>query len=195
MKIKFKYKIALIILNALSKTWRIKINGQEPKDSAVIAFWHGFMLPVWKYFSKYEPVAVVSRSQDGEMLSQLLIKWGYDLIRGSSSHGGKEVLDEITDISKDKIVLITPDGPRGPIYNFKPGAIIASQRSGSELFLCNVEIKYKYSFKKSWDNFSLPLLFSKITLNVTKIGKISKDYGRDEINNLINQCQDILNSK
>lgn len=195
MKIKFKHKIAIFILNTLSKTWRIKVNGHEPKNSSIIAFWHGFMLPVWKYFSKYEPVAVVSKSKDGELLSHLLNKWGYDLIRGSSSKDSKVVLEEIIKKSKYKNVLITPDGPRGPIYDFKPGAVIASQRSGSELFLCNVEIKFKYKFKRSWDNFSLPLLFSKINLNIIKIGKISQDYSRDEIDNLIKKCQDILNSK
>lgn len=195
MKIGFKYKIAISILNALSKTWRIKVVGQEPKDSAIIAFWHGLMLPVWKYFSKYKPAGVVSRSKDGELLSLLLTQWGYDLIRGSSSKNSKEVLDEITYIAKNKIVLLTPDGPRGPIYNFKPGAVIATQRSSSELFLCTVEIKCKYSFKKSWDKFSLPLPFSKINLNMTKVGEIPRNCGRDEINSLINQCQDILNSK
>lgn len=195
MKIEFKYKIALFILNLLSKTWRIKILGKEPTNSGIVAFWHGYMLPVWKYFAKYKPVAVVSQSKDGELLSNLLSYWGYSLIRGSSSKGGKIVLEEIINRAKNDIILMTPDGPKGPIYEFKAGAVIASQRSNSILYLCKVEMNCRFIFKKSWDKFSLPLPFSKVILQIIEIGTIPNHYDREEIDKLIKECQDILNSK
>jgi len=194
MRIKFRYRLAIFLLNIISKTWRYKIEGTLPNSNGIVAFWHGYMLPVWRYFSKYNPFAVVSQSRDGELLSELLSSWGYSLIRGSSSKGSKEALDEITHKASDKIILMTPDGPRGPIYEFKPGAAVASMRAGVTLYLCKVRISWKINFKKSWDNFSLPLPFSKIYINILCIEKINDDSSRDEVDEKIKYCTEFLNS-
>lgn len=160
-----KRKIAVLLLNLLSKTWRITMTGNTRDfDKGLVVFWHGFMLPVWKFFANKQPAAVVSLSKDGEILSRLLSLWGYKLIRGSSSSRGKEVLDEIIKNTYEKIVLMTPDGPRGPRYEMKAGAVVAASRSEVPIFLCGVNIRNKYIFEKSWDKFCLPLPFSKVEI-------------------------------
>ncbi|MFH1052647.1 MAG: lysophospholipid acyltransferase family protein [bacterium] len=194
MKLSIKYGIALNLLKIISKTWRFQITGTNPGSPGILAFWHGDMLAVWKYFSDVNPVAVISQSRDGEILSGLLSKWNYSLIRGSSSKGSKEALTEIVEKASNNLVLITPDGPRGPYHEFKPGAVVAAQRSGTKLYLCNVKMSSKFRFKKSWDKFSLPLPFSKISLNITEISSISQNAGRDKIDEIIRQCSNILNS-
>ncbi len=194
MRLSYKYQIARLLLNLISKTWRYKLVGTIPIAPGIVAFWHGSMLPVWKYFSNQNPTAVVSQSKDGEILSDLLTDWGYSLIRGSSSKGNKEALAGMVDTAKNNLLLITPDGPQGPIHEFKPGAVIASQRSGSKLYLCNVKIRCKYEFKKSWDNFALPLPFSKISLTISEISSIPEDARREYIDEMIWNCTKILNS-
>jgi len=191
---KEKVKTAKSLLTLISKTWIFHVKGTILNSTGIIAFWHGNMLPVWKYFANKKPTAIVSQSKDGEILSELLSGWGYSLIRGSSSKGSKEALAEIVEEAKNKLVLITPDGPRGPIREFKPGAVIAAQRSGVHLYLCRVKIRRKYNFNKSWDNFSVPLLFSKINLEIIELGKISPDASREEIDEIILKCTRILNS-
>lgn len=192
MKLSLKYKIAIFLIDLISKSWKIKANKFE-LDSAIVAFWHGKMLPVWKYFSNRGAYGVVSLSKDGEILSHLLKKWGYNLIRGSSSRGGKEVLDEIVEKSKNSIVLITPDGPRGPAKVFKAGAVIASIRSRKKLVLCGVKIKWKLQFKKSWDSFSFPLPFSRIQLVFSTPLQFDKDSSKEQIDEYINLSNLLLN--
>ena len=187
--LKLSYRIGIFLVNLISKTWRYDIIGNIPDKPAIIAFWHGLMLPVWKYFSKYIPTAVVSLSKDGEALSNLLEKWRYKLIRGSSSKGGKEVLESLIDIAGNNFTLITPDGPQGPKYEFKAGAVIASQRSGVPLVLCGVEIKSKKLFKKSWDKFEFPCPFSKINLNFSEPLIIDKELNKEEIDKLLKKCE------
>jgi lysophospholipid acyltransferase (LPLAT)-like uncharacterized protein len=194
MKLNWKYKLSQNLLNLISKTWRYNLTEAIPKSPGIVAFWHGDMLAVWKYFAIHSPTAVVSQSRDGEILSELLSGWGYSLIRGSSSKGSKEALAEIVETAKSNLVLITPDGPRGPKNEFKPGAIVASQRSGTKLYLCNVKIGKKFIFSNSWDRFSLPLPFAKISLKITEIASISNEADRDEIDELKVHCTKILNS-
>lgn len=193
MKLKLKYRIAVKLIDLLSKTWRIRLVGIRPDKPAIIAFWHGFMLPCWKYFSYLEPYAIVSASKDGEILSSLLKLWNFNLIRGSSSKKGKETLESFANKAKTESVLITPDGPRGPAAKMKPGAIIAAHRSGSPLYLCAVEVSSAKYFRKSWDDFCLPLPFSKIKLKLSEKIFIPENSTYEQINSYIWDCEKRLN--
>jgi len=194
MNLNLKYKLGIILIKLISFTWRIKITGKELQKPSVIAFWHGEMLPVWKYFSFKHSVAVVSPSRDGEILSWLLISWDYTLIRGSSDKGGSKVLQELSKIETATFILITPDGPRGQIHKFKKGAVIYAYRSGLPLYLCGVRTKMAYYLKKSWDKFCIPLPFSIVHLNFSEPIFIDKNSTREEIENIIKDCEQKLSN-
>lgn len=168
MKLSFKHKAAVILMNLISKTWRIKIEGEMPSKNGIVVFWHGKMLPAWKVLSKFHPIAVVSQSKDGEILSALLKKWEFDLLRGSSSKDGKKILEKLILTASSNLILMTPDGPRGPRESMKAGAVIAAQRANAPLFLCGILITSKKIFKKSWDLFEFPLPFTKIIVKYSK---------------------------
>ncbi|MBX3044467.1 MAG: DUF374 domain-containing protein [Candidatus Kapabacteria bacterium] len=181
------------MLNLLSNTWRIKVQGYDENISkGIVVFWHGLMLPAWKYFTKYNPTAVVSLSKDGEILSGLLSKWGFSLIRGSSSRKGKEVLDEIINSCNHSLVLMTPDGPQGPRFEMKAGAVVAASRAQVPIYLCGIDIKSKHIFEKSWDKFELPLPFSEILLTISKPEIIEKSDDKDLISLKISELQSNL---
>ncbi|MEI6089758.1 MAG: lysophospholipid acyltransferase family protein [bacterium] len=187
-------KLGISLITQISRTWRITIDGAIPNSPAVIAFWHGYMLPVWKFFSDKNPSALISQSKDGEILAAILEKWNYKLVRGSSSTGGKEALEQLIELAKSGYSLITPDGPRGPQRKLKAGAVIAAQLSQSPLALCQVNIKSKYTFKKSWDFFQFPLPFSKITLSFSAPEVIDINSTREMISSKILQCENKLNN-
>ncbi len=163
--LKFKHRLGVFLLNIISKTWRFRVHGNKPDNPSIVVFWHGLMLPAWKFFSGDNPNALVSLSSDGEILSALLTKWNFNVIRGSSSKGGKQALGQMVGLAPDGYLLITPDGPRGPVYKFKSGAAVASQRSGVPLVLCGVKAQTEFVFWKSWDKFMIPTPFSIIHLD------------------------------
>lgn len=182
---KFTEIAGKILISAMAKTWRFKITGKLPEAPAIVVFWHGKMMPGWYLFRKKNPYAVVSLSRDGQILSDLLEYWGFKLIRGSSSRGGKEVLAKLTETAKYNLICITPDGPQGPPREFKAGAVIASHRSGAPLYLCSIDIRSKKVFDKAWDKFELPLPFSKIIINISGPVSIPGDSSREDINSII----------
>ncbi len=193
IRLSFKYRVAVFLLRLLAATWRIRISGEMPKEKGVIAFWHGYMMPVWKYFSKRKPGALISSSKDGQILTELLEKWGYNVVRGSSHKRGREALREMTLLSGDRLFLITPDGPRGPERKFKAGAVITAQRASVPLYLCGVRIRNAKIFGKSWDHFMLPLPFSKIDLFMPDGIIIPADADKEQINSYICKCESELN--
>ena len=149
------------------------------------------MLAVWKFFAGKNAVGVTSLSRDGDALAGLLTSWKYRLIRGSSSVGGKEVLDQMIEEARDSMVLITHDGPKGPHQQFKPGAVVAASRAGCELVLCRVHIYRKITLK-SWDTFEIPLPFTRIYLEFLPAICISQSADREEIGKMIHVCEEEL---
>lgn len=180
-----KARVFSILLRVLALTWRYELSGHPPRGHAVVAFWHSSMVAVWKYFAFHHATGVTSLSKDGDLLAQLLHDWKYSVIRGSSSRGGAEVLDTMIEEAKKTMVLITPDGPRGPAHKAKPGAVIAAQRAGVPLVFCSVSISHPFVFHKSWDRFQLPLPFARIRLHFHEARTFSHDASRDDLQQTI----------
>jgi lysophospholipid acyltransferase (LPLAT)-like uncharacterized protein len=192
-KLSVGHLIFINFINLISKTWRIKAIGEFPQNNnGIIVFWHTFMLPCWKIFSDKKASAVVSLSKDGEILSTLLAKMGFSLIRGSSSRNGKEVLAELVETANKSYLLLTPDGPRGPIYEFKAGAAVAAFRTGKPLYLFGVKINKYIKFNKSWDKFRFPLPFTKITLDIRGPIYLNSNLSKEEISEKIINFQETL---
>lgn len=166
-----KAHAARIVLGATAATWRFSevvpedcrpiLNGHQ---NAVIAFWHAQMLPFWFTLRGLRPAAVISPSDDGEILARYLRSLGYPaILRGSSSRGGSEVLAESVRQLRSRPLLITPDGPRGPARAAKAGAIVAALRAHVPLVAAGWSSNRAMRFR-SWDAMQAPLPFARITI-------------------------------
>jgi lysophospholipid acyltransferase (LPLAT)-like uncharacterized protein len=183
------------LIRLWAATWRFRIEGSPPEAPSVLAFWHGTMLPVWKYYSQrsctVHRAALVSLSRDGSLLAALLSTWGYTVVRGSSSQGGKEALKELIELARMHLVFITPDGPRGPRHYFKVGAVITAQRADVPLAVCKARYK-GICFERSWDKFLLPYPFACITLQFSEPIIIAPSASREEVSAVIAACEHYL---
>ena len=106
------------------------ISDEKP---AIIATWHQH---IWLLLAMRRPrkiMALVSQSQDGDVIIRLLKSKGWLVVRGSSSRGGREALKELRKIHKEKSdysILVTVDGPRGPSKKSKRGVFEISKLTG-----------------------------------------------------------------
>jgi hypothetical protein len=151
----------------------LSLKTQLTGKGTIFTFWHGKMVTGWllskALFPSRNRVAVVSLSEDGRTLSDTLEQLDFTLIRGSSSRGGNEVKLAMQEALQQKsIIVLTPDGPRGPVNQFKYGTLrVASSHHYPLVF---AEIKYEKAWKlKSWDQFEIPKPFSKTTVQLHSI--------------------------
>ncbi len=138
----------------------------------IIAMWHGKMFTAVYFFPKKlrkKMYPLVSQSKDGELIAYILKKQGFKTeIRGSSSRGGLKALSTmVKKLNEGSIVLITPDGPRGPRRELKDGIILVAQKTNSPIVGMSF-IAEKVKVFNSWDKFELPLPFSKIKIVFSK---------------------------
>jgi lysophospholipid acyltransferase (LPLAT)-like uncharacterized protein len=89
-------------------------------------------------------------------------------------------------------VAITPDGPRGPMLQMKPGAVVTAKKSGVPLILLGVGIEKKRELK-SWDKFQIPKLYSKVKVIYSEPIYIDRNLGYTETSNMIKECESKLN--
>jgi lysophospholipid acyltransferase (LPLAT)-like uncharacterized protein len=129
------------------------------------ACFHGTMLfPVY-YCRRYPGAVMVSRSWDGELIDRCLRYMGYDTTRGSSSQGGKEALDELVDLLKERNYCsgLAVDAPRGPSRQVKMGIVMIAKRTGQPVVPLVSWATRQIQFK-SWDRMILPLPFSTVVM-------------------------------
>jgi lysophospholipid acyltransferase (LPLAT)-like uncharacterized protein len=132
--------------------------------------WHNRLLLVGEIQRRYRPrqrlVAMVSASKDGAWLAAFFKLLNIDAVRGSSSWRGMQALRELLAAREAGAdVGITPDGPRGPCYEVKPGVILLARLTHAPL-LCYTARFHKAKRMGSWDKLYLPWPFSTVTLSV-----------------------------
>ena len=96
---------------------------------------------------------MISASRDGDLLAALIERFGYGTVRGSSSRKGASALLRLVEVfAEGTHIVITPDGPRGPVYQLDQGVIFLAQKCDAAVVPTNMEYSSCWRFK-SWDRF------------------------------------------
>jgi lysophospholipid acyltransferase (LPLAT)-like uncharacterized protein len=143
----------------------------EATPSVIPVYWHQHQLFCSKYLLEQKSRGLklgflISPSVDGDIGVMIVGRFGGHSIRGSASHTGARALRDYYDalVKQGVSPSITPDGPKGPRFVFKPGAILLSQMSQRPM----VPLAYAASraWLIAWDKFVIPWPFSKIVIAV-----------------------------
>jgi len=152
-------------------TLRIQSNCKPQTDVAgpvIIMLWHErlFISPLIGQIFLNRPItALISTSRDGGWLVAFFKIMGLRSVRGSSSRRGASALIELTRHVKDgRNAGVTPDGPKGPRRVCKPGAVALAKLTRSPFLLLGINFHRAIKLK-SWDQFSIPLPFSKVDIH------------------------------
>ncbi len=132
---------------------------------AIFTSWHTCIFTATYVWRKRGIVVMSSQSKDGEFTSRFIKRLGYGTARGSSTRGAGRAMAEMTQCLSNGIdVGFTIDGPKGPAYVAKPGAVTLARHSGQAIFPFHVAVR-RYIELPSWDRLKIPLPFTRaITL-------------------------------
>jgi lysophospholipid acyltransferase (LPLAT)-like uncharacterized protein len=151
------------ILRMLASSWRIRLAHEErwrelyeAKRPHVFLLWHEALLPLlWQHRGQGIAI-VVSEAREGRYLSDFAASLGYRSLLGSSTRGGaRALLGAVRELQAGHAVAFTPDGPRGPRRELKPGVVAAAQRGGAVIVPLHAEADRAWRLH-SWDRFMIP---------------------------------------
>ena len=159
------------LLQIWARTLRYEVDdqagvvGTPVRENYIAALWHNRLLLISFVLKKFLPqrpgAGLISASRDGDLISDLTRRFGFDVVRGSSSRLGASALRELEKVlATGRDVLITPDGPRGPAYELGPGIVFLAQKTGTPIVPINVEFGRCWRLGR-WDGFMVPVPFTR----------------------------------
>jgi len=168
-----------LLIRAWGRTLRFEIPDEDRRnfeatgEPAAFILWHNRLFLVPECYRRYRhgrPLyALISASDDGAWLTAFFSLIGVRAVRGSSSRRGREAATSLLEVIRaGHDTGVTPDGPRGPCYEFKPGALIVARRARAPLLLFGAEFTAAWRLG-SWDRFYLPRPFSRVRLRCERV--------------------------
>lgn len=184
----------------LAGTIRFKIADNHKvseNENFIYVFWHQkIFFPTAGIPLGGKKIALVSPSNDGEIMAAVLKNYGYEVIRGSSND--KNIRCLVTMIKKLKQgynLGLAADGPQGPACKVKPGIIYMAMKTGIKIVPIGGAFKHKYVFKKAWDHFHLPYPFTKGAVVIGESISIPADADQEACMEQINEQINLANDR
>jgi lysophospholipid acyltransferase (LPLAT)-like uncharacterized protein len=158
-------------------------DGKRRALPGIYCFWHRTMIPAAYHFRNMQIGIMISRSFDGEMIARIVEKLGFRPVRGSSSRGGAGALIGMRhELEQGHPAVFTADGPRGPIYVAKPGAVLLARKTGYKICCFHVAVERVWILK-SWDRMMIPKPFSRASFYITSPLAVPADATDTELEN------------
>lgn len=178
------------LISLIGKTVKFETEGWEnfeniPADGniPIYAFWHNRIFLATYYFRRRGIVVITSQSFDGEYIARFIQRFGYGAVRGSSTRGGVGALVGLIRAMKKNLPAgFTVDGPKGPRYVAKTGAILLAKKTGNPVMPFSVETKNHWTIK-SWDKLQIPKFFTRAKVFIAEPVYVEKDADDAEIEN------------
>ncbi|MFO1527883.1 MAG: hypothetical protein U1F16_18070 [Turneriella sp.] len=171
--------LAAVLISIYESTLRFEIEGEDhlrllraQKRNYIVAVWHTFVTAAvftlhhrhFCIYSDHPRTESYERSWTHffrEIGLKTLRSLGFDVLDASLGKQSAGVLNFIKKIQNGTPAIVAPDGPHGPIYEAKPGVIYMAAKADS------VVVPIGASFSRrvvgaNWDDFSLPLPFSRV---------------------------------
>lgn len=146
----------------------------------IYAIWHNQQLFLLYPYRGQKIAPLISKSSDGEYIARCLPHFGMIAVRGSTSKGGARALIKLIQAAREGYrPMLTPDGPRGPIYTVQPGILFLAKKTGLPIIPVGAALSHKIKVG-SWDKMRVPLPFGKTALTYGKAVwvKDEKDFDR-----------------
>ena len=163
-----------LLLHVVGRTWRFEVTAEPGVTPAfhgftpsgeIYCFWHQCVLACAYYYRSTGATIVISQSFDGELITRVLALFGYSAVRGSSSRGGAQALRGLQSVLEaNRPAIFTADGPRGPIYRAKAGAVRLAQLTGAPIGCFHLQPECFWTLR-SWDRFQIPKPFTRIAVS------------------------------
>ena len=179
-----------IAIKMIGWTVKLTVEGWENWEAAsrdekipIYTFWHNRVF-LSTYFWRHRRIVVMtSRSFDGEYIARFIQRFGYGAARGSSTRGATGAVVEMVRLMRAGCpTAFTIDGPRGPRYVAKMGAVLLAKKTGHPVLPFSITADKSWAAKKSWDGFQVPKPFSRARVDIAAPIFVAPDAKEVELN-------------
>jgi hypothetical protein len=192
------------LINFVGRTVRFSVEGWQHWEAAtrggrqpIYTCWHNRVFLATYFFRGRGIVVMTSRSFDGEYIARFIQRFGFGASRGSSSRGAVGALVEMIKLVRQgRPAGFMIDGPRGPRYVAKMGAVLLAKKTGVPVLPFSVNAE-RYYAAPSWDGSQIPYPFTRARVRIAPPIYVPPDADeatlaakRDELQRALNSLND-----
>ncbi len=161
--------VFFLLIKVIGWTVKVEIEGWANWEAAsrddripIYTFWHNRVFLATYFWQRRRIVVMTSRSFDGEYIARFIQRFGYGAARGSSTRGAIGAVVEMVRLMRAGCpTAFTIDGPKGPRYVAKMGAVLLAKKTGHPILPFTIAAKKFWRASKSWDQFQVPKPFTR----------------------------------
>jgi lysophospholipid acyltransferase (LPLAT)-like uncharacterized protein len=163
-----------LLIKLIGRTVKFEIEGWKNWEAAssngkipIYTFWHNRVFLSTYFWRQRRIVVMTSRSFDGEYIARFIQRFGYGAARGSSTRGATGAVVEMVRLMRAGCpTAFTIDGPKGPRYLAKMGAVLLAKKTGHPILPFTITTAKFWEAKKSWDGFQVPKPFTTARVDI-----------------------------
>jgi lysophospholipid acyltransferase (LPLAT)-like uncharacterized protein len=178
-----------ILIKLIGRTVKFRIEGWENWEAAsqdgrlpIYTFWHNRVFLATYFWRARRIVVMTSQSFDGEYIARFIQRFGYGAARGSSTRGATGAVVEMVRLMRAGCpTAFTIDGPKGPRYVAKMGAVLLAKKTGNPILPFTITAAKVWEAGKSWDGFQVPKPFTRARVDIAAPIYVRADADEDEL--------------
>lgn len=198
----FAPPLAAGLIRGIRGANRVEFVGEEyPRDfwargeHVILSFWHDQLFLMAAGYRGPGSKILISASKDGELIARVMQSFGQGAVRGSSHRGARAAFKELVSLTEEPVdLVITPDGPKGPRHEIKPGVVQLARISGRPVipmaFACSRGRRFA-----SWDRFLLPYPFGRAVYAFGEPLFYRKEETTEEFSSRLQQAMEATNRR
>jgi lysophospholipid acyltransferase (LPLAT)-like uncharacterized protein len=194
-----------VLIKIIGRTIRWQVEGWENWEAAtrdghlpIYTFWHNRVFLSTYFWQKRRIVVMTSQSFDGEYIARFIQRFGYGAARGSSTRGAVGAIIEMTRLMRAGCpTAFTIDGPKGPGYVAKMGAVLLAKKTGQPILPFTITARH-WKATRSWVGFQVPLPFSRARVDIASpiyVAADTTDEGLEAKRNELQSALDEINRR
>jgi lysophospholipid acyltransferase (LPLAT)-like uncharacterized protein len=166
--------VFFLLITTIGRTIKFTVDGWEHWEAAsndrqqpIYTFWHNRVFLATYFWRRRRIVVMTSKSFDGEYIARFIQRFGYGASRGSSTRGATGAVIEMVRLMRAGCpTAFTIDGPKGPKYVAKMGAVLLAKKTGNPILPFTITADKFWEAKKSWDGFQVPRPFARARVHI-----------------------------
>lgn len=171
--------LLIVFVKLLMSTWRVRVQGDQCWDEwkrgdrrCAVALFHGSFFCAISAFHhlprhrRSRMVNMVSPSQDGRLLADIMAAFGMYSVAGSPrSRGAAGLLELIDETKNGSVAVFAVNNPRDPRGVPREGVLALAKATDARIYSFMTHGSPAIRFK-SWDRAELPLPFARVDIAI-----------------------------
>ncbi len=158
---------------------------RDQHQPLIVVTWHSRLLLAILPARVFGVTSLASPTRDGQIGARVAQYLGVASVTGDARYRGTAALRQLARLLREGQELgLFPDGPSGPARRMKLGPLILARQVGCPILPIGLDAAWKVRLQSGWDEFLLPLPFSRVVAIAAQAVWVPRDAAPDDLERL-----------